>query len=589
MSSQEKKDSAVPLLCGDPEGERAASYTRFVLPFAYRLKDASKETHNAAGPRYMPMEPRNRLWREKYLTVETADVLFRRAGWYELFLLGQKAHLEANLLRDGRKIQICLQPPRLILFEKASRSGRDDGQEDLLSTGFLVLELYFPESDESHLTLDDLLLVNERFRYWQKPYEEHFADGVDPYGTVLQECPVDFLTPSRGRVGETKGCRVASYLDRWRSFLTLPLICENCRPWRLFANEWDAASRSTLESIAPMDGASPGWIVYADSRTFVWTCAIIKGGGGCLEQLFASPEHVYLFPGYDWSAPNRLKASRFGHWIKLLNVDQPGATPCDTHQSREFERKWADKRTYKRWQELGTFYGFNYHAGAMLGPRLGAEDPPLWRHFGQMYFDQALILLYLRISLFRFSTRLNAISAKARKAETRKGQEQWRSEFQDLRWTFALFTNLYQFPLLSNQQQAVEMYSLARKMMDVDDLFREVQEEIRSSHEYLATEEATTLSRATTRLTAIATLGAIPALAFSFLGMNILVSGDPPTDEGLFNFVGWPLLKGSLALFALIVVVVIILSREVSSFINWLAKPGEMLADWWTKWKRGKA
>jgi len=170
-----------------------------------------------------------------------------------------------------------------------------------------------------------------------------------------------------------------------------------------------------------------------------------------------------------------------------LNVDYPKSTPTETHKGiTKFEQQRVEERTYHRWEEDGTFYGFNYHCGAMLGPPLNEPDgPPLWKHFGDMYFDQILLLLYLRVGSFRFSRRLSRISAEAQdsmtlgNSNTDNGFEKWRDDFQRLRWSFALFTNLYEFPLLSNQQQSIEMYELARKHMDVEEFFRKIQEEIR--------------------------------------------------------------------------------------------------------------
>ena len=55
----------------------------------------------------------------------------------------------------------------------------------------------------------------------------------------------------------------------------------------------------------------------------------------------------------------------------------------------------------------------------------------------------------------------------------RQALKQWRQAFQSLRRDFAMFTNLYEFPLLSNQQQGVEMYEKARENMDVGQLLRD--------------------------------------------------------------------------------------------------------------------
>ncbi|MGH8613414.1 MAG: hypothetical protein ACREYF_15715 [Gammaproteobacteria bacterium] len=70
------------------------------------------------------------------------------------------------------------------------------------------------------------------------------------------------------------------------------------------------------------------------------------------------------------------------------------------------------------------------------------------------------------------------------------------------------------------------MYALARKIMDTQELFDEIQKEIHSSHEFLAVEEAHRTSQTTGRLTVVATVGLAVGLALGFLGMNILVTGD---------------------------------------------------------------
>lgn len=114
------------------------------------------------------------------------------------------------------------------------------------------------------------------------------------------------------------------------------------------------------------------------------------------------------------------------------------------------------------------------------------NDPPTWLHFSEQYLDCALLLLYVRVTLFRFSRELSDISSEARNCrQPRQVPRQLRQRFEQLRWDFALFTNLYKFPLISNQQQAIEMYTFARKQLDVDALFEEVEEEVRSSHEFM--------------------------------------------------------------------------------------------------------
>lgn len=205
----------------------------------------------------------------------------------------------------------------------------------------------------------------------------------------------------------------------------------------------------------------------------------------------------------------------------------------------------------------------------MLGPPLGKRkpEPEIWKHFGEMYFDQTLLLLYLRVGSFRFSRRLGRISAKAQDTNERsKAKEEWQREFQNLRWSFALFTNLYEFPLLSNQQQGIEMYEIARKHMDVEEFFREIQEEIRSSHDYLAIQTGQEQTEITTLLTVVATLGLTVGLAIGFLGMNIATL---TPEEGLT--IKWRWFSITTAICLLLITLFIWRSKCIARVFHWLA------------------
>ena len=363
----------IPLVCGNP-AEKPASYTRFVLPFAYRLEASPQRFFPYA---YQPLKFPS-VWRKNYLTVETASVLFHRAKWFTLTLPDEVQIPVVCINRSARSIPVQLGTPQLVLFEwpQTMKPQSNAGGEDLLQTGFLIVEAYFPNQDDPP-NVDDLLDFNEKFRHWQRPYEGH----EENYRMLLADFPVDLRTQNTtirdSPVSE-------AYFERWTALLDIPVEDGQGRRWRLFPQAWAQQAQQWAEG--ERDAWQSGWIVNADHRTFVWTCAIVEGGGGALQEHFSEQP---------WSP---IKASEFGHWIKLLNVD---TAQENSHDSTSFEQRWAQERTYHRWEEDGTFYGFTYHSGAMLGPPLQEPDgPPLWQHFGQMYFDQTLLLLYLRIGSF---------------------------------------------------------------------------------------------------------------------------------------------------------------------------------------------
>jgi hypothetical protein len=249
-------------------------------------------------------------------------------------------------------------------------------------------------------------------------------------------------------------------------------------------------------------GGKSGWVVYSDSRTFVWTCAVVESGGD---------GHIAR-----------------GLWTRLLNVDTAEwGTPS------AFEREWVEERTYQRWVAAGSLYGFTLHSGAAVVPP--QDEPPLWRHYRESYFDQTLLLLYTRVSLFRISRWLSEVSAAARDGEAGVQDEGLRHDLSRIRKSLTLFANLYQFPLLSNQQQGIELYSLARRIMDIEQLSAELGQQVNGSHELLEMLADQEEALAARRLNVVAASGAVLAVATGFLGMNIVAEG---LAEGTWSWQG---------------------------------------------------
>jgi hypothetical protein len=509
-------EAFVRLVTGDPDLE-PVTFSRFVLPFAYRpTKGPSDGAKGCYQPTPDPWSSgRNDglgLERREYLTPETATTLFRRARWF---------HLEGAALgpfvatfAGGQSLQVQLKPPRLVLFEAtdvrpdARGEGRaaDKDPAELLRTGFLILDLFFPK--DAGLDLSHLLEVNELFRYWREPFPGHY------------EC-------KRGPRCFQREALYQGEKAAWPKSLEAPVRWEKDRTVQLFPKGWETKARAWIERSTPHGGQPSacdlldlGWVAFTDPRAYVWSCVVAEGGGNALR-----------------TAAQKAKArpEELGHWVALLNVDHPAhLTPT------AFETTWAEERTYTRWADDGSFYGFASHSGVALVPPF--HEPPIWRQFMTMHFDQTLLLLYLRVTTFRFSQRLSEISGQAVKA-ARSESGAFLEKFRALRWAFALFTNLYQFPLLSSQQQGIEMYEKARKHMDVDALFDEVQREIQTTEEYLDGVVQGEQTDAQVVLSVVATVGLALALALSWV--QVRPSGEArtavPFDSGDWWMTVWML------------------------------------------------
>lgn len=521
--------NSLQLECGDPQSS-PATFSRFVFPFAYVPMKWPEESIPRRKSEKNPLvyiemsdsdtsEHSDLLMqvRRDYFTHETQTVVFDSAKWLQMdpdrwrqTTWGEPIPLKSR----GRTIPVSMLPPQLLLFEWSADAEEENGVDPtkIFQTGFLLCDLYFPDYVEQGChkpELDDLLLINDLFRYYLCPYPGHGKK----YRPCLQEVPLTYQQEAgkdeKRKVGDADEDDKAAYLLRWTRLLDYRARIDQ-QDWRLVPE--DFCEQTCNSSNHPcQDGAIP----YADQRTYVWSAAILKGGAKALGRRLRTSQ---------WCA------HQFGHWIRLLNVDPPddSGVPSKTHNNvSQFERDWAWERTYHRWEEEGTWYGFSYHSGVLLGPP--SEMPPMWCHFRLMYFDMVILLLYVRISLFRFSRCLTEITTAAEITAPSSLKK-----FENLRAAFSTFTIRYQFPLLSNQQQGIELYTLARKHFDIDDLYKEVKMEIDSTHDFMETLRQARLNKSANVLARLGIPLATGALVASIFGMN--AKDFPLLDWGLILF-----------------------------------------------------
>ncbi|MCI5131879.1 MAG: hypothetical protein D3904_10205, partial [Candidatus Electrothrix sp. EH2] len=110
------------------------------------------------------------------------------------------------------------------------------------------------------------------------------------------------------------------------------------------------------------------------------------------------------------------------------------------------------------------------------------------------YFDVLMLLFFMRMSLFRFSKALSDILMDEQSWDNR------REDLIALRKKFTRFTVLYRYPIISNQQQMLELYELQHACFDIESFFKEVQVEIDNTHGFLEVLEANRLADESTRL-----------------------------------------------------------------------------------------
>ena len=475
---------------GDPK-DRRATFTRFVLPFAWKLTPQSRE-HAGSTPYYRAATPDDWLHsasagstgsgganaltqldasRRKYCTRETADLLYQRARYWVLNSEPIPLQVPTHFAADDRPscYTAMLRPPALALFEAPPKLISQPASSSLLRTGFLVLEVFFPEkaapgstgeSSQAHLSppwFEDILRFNEWFRYLECPFQTHreFCDRE-------MQC---LAQVSKGKAPDL-------YADKWLQWLSLPL--QDATQFFTLAAEIHS-SASPTEKLKPL-------LVQPDDRAFVFTSVFLPRSEQAEKQDIIEPTSPVAKVASDMAAA---RERWLLPWIALLNVDRV-KEPCPPSACTPYELEWARPRSYTRWAHSGMLYGFTPHSWALLASAdpqaTNHGEPELAVHARHQYFDLTLLILYLRCTLFRFSGRLHEISANVAGS---KDRVRWRKDFAGLRWQFMVFENLYQWPLLSNQQQHLEMYEVQRRAMDTRELYEEVRKEILNSDEIL--------------------------------------------------------------------------------------------------------
>ncbi len=509
------KTTKLPLCIGRPEDcsrlqnntaslpeSNSATFSRFVLPFDYDIEPCIGIKSDLANLFYKinPTDNLSFIKRRKYLTCETGDVLYNRARWFDMCSgWGKTIWGKENVIVKLRDCDFSLGmlPPRIVLFEAQGEFSSEQKykkkhaqHKKILKTGFLLVDVYFPEQDNKPC-LDDLLHLNENFRYFGIPYDKH----VKLFKECLGQIPVKYSNDHHvTKVHEVLD--LECYFERWANLLEIP-IKVNKSFYRLFPETWAQNARDFSYNKGKAKYQN-NWMKSDDNRTYVWTAAFLKEGGRTLQKVFEPEEN--------------LEAKKYGHWHKLLNVDSPDFSSEDNSHKfvTQFERDWANERTYKRWESKGAWYGFSYHSGAVL-----AEAEYVFLPFSSYYFDTSMFLLHIRLSLFRFSSELSEAFTK-----NEKEISLIKKHFRNIRKEFLKFTIFYQYPMLSNQQQHVEMYTINHKYFDIEDIFREIKQEIDNTHEFFETIEANNLTKSANK---IATWGipiAVVGVASGFLWTN---------------------------------------------------------------------
>ena len=421
-----------------------------------------------------------------YLSFDTRKALFDRAQW---FTLSGSQH--ALKLATYQGFDVLASKIQMVLFEFPDEVKTEAGDKPissetdpkskkfdhkLLQTGFLVVDVTLSvnwQTKTAPPVINDIISFNYHFRYLAPPYANYEYDKKNKLVSNFQNI-TDFINLKERFIEQgidaIEAERAMRFAGHWLQFTLLPFkseksgktfkvntleaVIDHCHQLGLLSQQRVTDKQHEL--------------IYPEHRAFLRTFVETPKGCGAMSLNSANNAHHST------------------QWAALLNVD---LIPSQLQNTNDFEVEWLNERTYLRWQHFDTLYGFNYNStAAILAPN---SDPPLRRHYLENYLDITLLLFYARVSLFRFSHSLNEFTSEVIHSElTPNDEKHLKNLFDKLRLSFSAFLNLYKFPLISNQQQAIEMYTKQREIMDIDELFSEIDSEITNTHDFLQLKEA---------------------------------------------------------------------------------------------------
>ena len=199
-------------------------------------------------------------------------------------------------------------------------------------------------------------------------------------------------------------------------------------------------------------------------------------------------------------------------WYKYLFVDGDGKT-C---QSKHMTKKLLAESSYDRWIEWGTLFGISrYSFVSITGSWFGENR--LLPHTQTMYFQMFTLLLAYRATIIKFADDIQSA--------TEENDVQLPCEARKIYKKYLDFLNKLYFKEVTAQDQGIELYNQAMKIMDIEKYMNDLDNEINELHNYANMIEEEKRTKSMSKLSKMGSYLLAPALVAGIFGMNIIDFG----------------------------------------------------------------
>lgn len=201
------------------------------------------------------------------------------------------------------------------------------------------------------------------------------------------------------------------------------------------------------------------------------------------------------------------------YWYRFLFVDNSWAT-C---QNEYMRNELLKKHSYVRWTDLNSIYGVTRYSFMMLTDR--GVPPYLLNYFETIYARMVELVLMQRATVLKFSERINMISISANKSK-----ELLQKEVNRLCQDYIVFKNQFYFKEVTAQDQGIEMYDMLQKSLRLEEMVKDLDEDIQELYQYHSILEEQDGNRKAQTLNVILGVFTPAAFVVSLLSYNHFIS-----------------------------------------------------------------
>lgn len=215
-------------------------------------------------------------------------------------------------------------------------------------------------------------------------------------------------------------------------------------------------------------------------------------------------------------------------WASFLFVDKDSSS-C---QNKYMTKKLLKKHTYSRWVNFGTLYGISrYSFMALSNDKKDLElnnAGYIIDHMRTMYYQLITLCLVQRASILNFKNRITKILSN---------QDVKYIEIESLQKDYLKFINSMCFKEITAQEQGIELYNMAKDIMEIDQALKGLNNDIEKLNNYYALKEGEKASKNSENLATLAGIFLIPTLILTILNSDLLK--DHPWFNSINKYIGF--------------------------------------------------